>query len=702
MSQQPLEALLRPPIELWSMVSAGSAALVTLFAPHYLMLTDGLSYPVSAGLVLLAGIRGQQALRVLRYQRNMKRLPLYRLRPEQIPVTATHLFLGRGFRWYQEHSQRLYDARKPSVRRYLEPSRLYRWARQLEIRYAQTRRMAFLLRILAQDVWWNPVPPIAPLGGKIALHAVGIQEKDVLMPLYERVGHTLVLGTTRVGKTRLAEILITQDIHRGDVVIVFDPKGDADLMKRVVAEAQRSGRQNALTVFHLGYPALSARYNPIGNFSRITEIATRIANQLPSSGDSAAFREFAWRFTNIVGRALVALGRRPDYPQIMRYVNQIDPLLLDYYRQWLGDVAPKGWDRAVMELAATINDKDLPFELKGRSHEVLALIRYAKENGLYDGVADGLRSAFEYDKKYFDKLVASLLPLMEKLVSGQVAELLAPNYSDSKDPRPIFDWMQVIRRGGIVYIGLDALTDTAVSAAVGNAMFADLVSVAGHLYKHGVTSGLPETTLAVAPKAPVINLLCDEFNELIGDEFVPLINKAGGAGFQVTAYTQTLSDIEARIGNAAKAGQITGNFNTTIMLRVKEEATAEYLTKQLDSVDIMTLTAVSGVVDSSDPTSGVDYISRNEDSLSIREAPMLTPGDIMALPKGQAFVLMEGGQLWKIRMPLPDASHDAHLPADLAGVALAMQQKYQTSDNWWALADQAGKRGFSNPATQSN
>ena len=52
MSQQPLEALLRPPIELWSMVSAGSAALVTLFAPHYLMLTDSLSYPVSAGLAL--------------------------------------------------------------------------------------------------------------------------------------------------------------------------------------------------------------------------------------------------------------------------------------------------------------------------------------------------------------------------------------------------------------------------------------------------------------------------------------------------------------------------------------------------------------------------------------------------------------------------------------------------------------------------
>jgi len=521
MSGQPLEALLRPPIELWSMVSAGGAGLAILLAPHTLMLTDNLSYPVSAGLFLLSAVRGHQAFRVLRYQRHMKQMPMYRLRPEQIPVSQTHLFLGRGFRWYQEHSQRLYDARKPNVRRYLELGKAYRLARQIEGRFACSRHRAFLAKALMKEAWWNPVSPIAPLGGKSALHAVGIRDSDVRMPLYERVGHTLVLGTTRVGKTRLAEILITQDIHRGDVVIVFDPKGDADLMKRIVAEAHRAGRQNSLTLFHLGHPELSARYNPVGNFSRVTEIATRIANQLPSQGDSAAFREFAWRFTNIISRALVALGRRPDYAQIIRYVSHIEPLLTDYYRQWLTEVAPRGWDKAVMDISAAIHDKDLPFELKGRSHEVIALIRYAKDSGLYDGVADGLRSAFEYDKKYFDKLVASLLPLMEKLVSGKIAELLVPNYADSSDQRQIFDWMQVIRRQGIVYIGLDALTDTAVSSAVGNAMFSDLVAVAGHLYKHGVDHGLPALNDNNATPAPVINLHCDEFNELIGDDLYP-------------------------------------------------------------------------------------------------------------------------------------------------------------------------------------
>ncbi len=95
----------------------------------------------------------------------------------------------------------------------------------------------------------------------------------------------------------------------------------------------------------------------------------------------------------------------------------------------------------------------------------------------------------------------------------------------------------MIRKKGIVYVGLDALSDAEVAAAVGNSMFADLVSVAGHIYKFGTQDGLPEDEHA--GKLP-ISLHCDEFNELMGDEFIPLLNKSGGAGIEVTAYTQTL------------------------------------------------------------------------------------------------------------------------------------------------------------------
>lgn len=78
------------------------------------------------------------------------------------------------------------------------------------------------------------------------------------------------------------------------------------------------------------------------------------------------------------------------------------------------------------------------------------------------------------------------------------------------------DWQQAIHQRAIVYVGLNALSDAEISAALGNSIFADLVSVAGHIYKHGVMDGLPQTEEKAAT-----NLRYDEFSELMGDEFIP-------------------------------------------------------------------------------------------------------------------------------------------------------------------------------------
>jgi hypothetical protein len=45
---------------------------------------------------------------------------------------------------------------------------------------------------------------------------------------------------------------------------------------------------------------------------------------------------------------------------------------------------------------------------------------------------------------------------------------------------------------------------------------------------------------------------------------------------------------------------------------------------------------------------------------------MLTPADLVQLPKGQAFALLEGGQLYKLRLPLPGS--DPLLPKDMEAI----------------------------------
>jgi conjugative coupling factor TraD (TOL family) len=681
-----VEVLLRPAVELYTVAVCTGAALVCMVAPWSLALSPLLGLGSALAFLAFGAIRLRQAIAILRYRRNIRRLPRYVMTSRQVPVSRQRLFIGKGFLWDQRHTHRLMQTYRPEFRRYVEPTSIYRLARRVEERLEFAPfPLSKLARVTAWDHPLNPARPLPPVGGMPRLHGIEPLEIDVTLPLGERVGHSLVLGTTRVGKTRLAELFITQDIRRrnaaGDheVVIVFDPKGDADLLKRMYVEARRAGREGEFYVFHLGWPDISARYNAVGRFGRISEVATRIAGQLSGEGNSAAFREFAWRFVNIIARALVELGQRPDYLLIQRHVVNIDALFIEYAQHYFALHEPKAWE-VIVQLEGKINDKNTPRHMMGREKRVVALEQYLSQVRVYDPVLDGLRSAVRYDRTYFDKIVASLLPLLEKLTTGKTAQLLAPNYSDLNDPRPIFDWMQIIRKRAVVYVGLDALSDAEVAAAVGNSMFSDLVSVAGHIYKFGIDDGLPGTTTGV--KVP-INVHADEFNELMGDEFIPMVNKGGGAGLQVTAYTQTLSDIEARIGNRAKAGQVVGNFNNLFMLRVRETATAELLTKQLPKVEVYTTSLMSGATDSSDIRGQTDFTSNTQDRITTTSVPLIEPAHVVSLPKGQAFALLEGGNLWKVRMPLPAPDPDEAMPRDLQQLAGYMRQHYVEAGDWW-------------------
>lgn len=677
-----LEVLLRPPVELWSGAIAFSSGLICAMAPSTFMMTPTVGMMSAFVLCLLGIIRFKQGASVIRYQRNLKRLPRFDMTSSEIPCYKNYLYLGKGFKWTQKHTQRLKDTLDPDARKYVEPTKLYTFVRKLE-RDIEGTFLGRLGKLTSIDSPFNPFRPLPPIGGNPALHGVELDEVDVLIPMADRTGHTLVEGSTRVGKSRLAEILIEQDIQHGKgPVILIDPKSDAGLLTRMYTAAKRQGKEDDFYIFHLGFPEISSRYNAVGNFSRITEIASRISGQLSAEGNSAAFKEFAWRFVNIVARALVSLGQRPEYNNILRYVTDIEPLFVEYMEWWLPKNAEYGWVEEINDLTrdAEKQFKANPKAAKYAHPRTEALRKYVEINKVSDQNVLGLLSALRYDKTYFDKIVASLLPLLEKLTTGKTGKLIAPDYFDISDDRPIIDWTQIIRKKAIVYIGLDAMTDKEVAAAVGNSMFADLVSTAGWIYKHGYEHGMLGGR---ANQLPEIFLYADEFNELMGEEFIPMVNKGGGAGIRITALTQSRSDIEAKIGNAAKARQVEGNFNNLIMLRVKEKSTAELLTDQLPEVQVKTIMSVSGANDSSDTESKVDFTSGTQDRTSKVAAPMLEPSHVMSLPKGQAFCLLEGGQLWKVRFPMPKEDPDEEIPKNIAALTQVMKKNYFTADNWW-------------------
>jgi conjugative coupling factor TraD (TOL family) len=669
MSNQPIEALLRPAVEFSSVVTYLSLAVMAIGAPQIFLLPGGVGYVIGGAFLLRAAVLGRQGARLLRYQRGLRALPAYVTHPNKIPRSPMKLTLGRGFEWTAKQAQRLADTKRSENAHLFNDTWIYGSARRLIDSTGKALGKWAVAPLNSQSLL-NPFPPHPYVEGSSELHAVGLYEKEMPIALRqaERVAHTLVVGTTRVGKTRLLEVLVTQDIHNGDSVVVFDPKGDGDLLARIYMEAKRAGRSDDLQIFNLGFPEESVLYNPVGTYSRITEVASRIAGQLPNEGNSAAFKDFAWRFVNVIAKACDALGIVPNYKVLLEKGGDIDRLLSDYIRHLLAANDFEGVEDAIEALVSS--ERKMPPQLKGRDRDAWACSVLFRESQINDSTAHSLIKTFEHDKTHFDKLVASLFPLLEKLTSGRAAELLSPDEANKDDK---LNWNRVIKSGGIVYVGLDALSDPDVAAAVGNAMFSDLTSVAGSIYK-AAQSGIETKKLCVH---------ADEFNELVGREFIPMANKAGGAGFQLTVYTQTLSDIIARFDSPAKAGQVIGNLGTLIMLRVKEKATAELLTERLKEVEINHLMTESGTTDSSNPDNDIHFVSNTRQRITSQRVRLLDAGDLDALPKGHAFALM-AGKLYKLRLPL--LSDEQELPSGMMSMVENMRQiqKGVNPDSWLA------------------
>jgi conjugative coupling factor TraD (TOL family) len=660
MPDYPIENLLREPTEFYSSLNLVTLACLAASKPHWFLLTQGMSYFAVAALGSLSIFRGLQALRVKRYHYRLLAMPSYALSTVQVPVSAKWLFIGKGFRWLPHHTQRLYQIKQIKNESFMQRSRCHQAIRH----YCQTREQHFLARLLNNPSSLNPFRPDPPVGGSPFLHGLGERDQPIYIPQEVRVGHTFVVGTTRVGKTRLASILINQDIRGGGAVIVVDPKGDLELIRDMYTACKVANRLKDFRIVHLGFPELSVHYNPLKNYDQVSEVATRITDAIAAEGEGKQFAAFAWKYANIVAICLEEMKQPISYKSIAFYINRLDQLLMNY----ADTVMPSrfaGYEEQIQWIMTTQNYRLDKF---GKAPEPIdrtqAVIGYLKAyihktiatgnvESLHDQILIDLYDAAIMDKHYYDKITASIGPVLSEINKSNASPIFSFQSSENE-----IELMRVIKEKRVIYLGLDSLTNPNIAQAVGKAFLSDLVSTAGKIYKESGNYSL--------------NLHCDELSEIIQDSFVKILNKAGGAGFQVTAYAQTKQDMEVALGSQAKAEVTEGNFNTLIMLRVKNEETANLLIKSLAQVDVANHTQVSMVTDTPQGEDGIYFTTTNEDRVQTTAVPMLCVNDIISLPKGQAFVLVNGGELYKVRIPLP--LNDGLAPKDIKSALLTINQ----------------------------
>lgn len=114
----------------------------------------------------------------------------------------------------------------------------------------------------------------------------------ITVPNEDRKRGMFVFGTTGVGKTRLCENIIEQDMASGRSIVYIDPKGDQEIFTKVFESARRHGRTEEIQLITPIYPEHSAVIDPMAFYFMPDELVGHIISGIPM-GKEPFFRDVA-------------------------------------------------------------------------------------------------------------------------------------------------------------------------------------------------------------------------------------------------------------------------------------------------------------------------------------------------------------------------------------------------------------------------
>lgn len=587
---------------------------LAMFSASPITLMLGLSL-----LCLLAcAYRANQALRVLTLRaslvgRAMEVIPAEKLR--SLCKDPRQVWLGYGFEWQPTHAQRMYELTKTDFREYVVPA----WVR----------------RLIGIKVRGQPDEEI----GMPFIHGVEPNEVLLYRPLGNFEGGTCIAGTTQSGKGVLLSILIAQAIYRGDVVIVFDPKNSERLKNNVIRACRDAGRDEPLE-FHPAFPERGVRLDPMFNWQKPTELASRIQAIMPPD-TTGAFAAFGWNAVNVVVQGLVEVEERPNLLKLAQYIEAgVEAVLQACLEKYLMTEAPANWrERVRPYVKAAQQLRKRPSETA--SDVLIAYVSYYETElapHRRSKVIDAQISVFRHPREHYQKVTANLLPILSMLTSGTLGRSLAPDPFDATDRRPIMNLQKVVNGGHVLYVALDSLPDPAVASAIGAIFLADLAALAGMRYNSG-------------ERGSRISLFVDEVANVINQPLIEILNKGAESGIYATCAMQTFADLARRLGSDDAARMALGNLNNLVALRSKDRPTQDFITETFGKTYIHT-------VDESFATMQdqriVDFSGAYSKRLT-QTREEIVPADILGkLPNLQYFASVSGGRIIKGRVPIID------------------------------------------------
>ena len=380
-----------------------------------------------------------------------------------------------------------------------------------------------------------------PPGHKVLLgYGVNMERRTKRVPVYMYDEHrkrgTFVFGTTGVGKTRLEELLVTDDIRSGKSVIVFDPKADQRLFSKIYEIAEECGREREMQLITSIYPEHSVGIDPMAYYYDPEELIQHAISGI--QGNDPFFGAASKLFVTpiVYGNLILAKSE-----------GRLPTVSLHEIYDGLTKVNQESLKSSLQKIPQPMYDEE----------DVKFYVSMLESN---------LAKPDDYREKICTTLQSSLVPL----IAGHIGKIIGKAESNKLIKR-IEDGDRVIT---VVHTG--TMVSPSSAAILGRVLLSMIMATIGRHY------------VDVREKMePALSLHIDEAHSIINKDTLNILAMAGSANVMTHLYSQALSQIHAALGNKDLGISAMSNTNTKIFFKSPDPDTAEYVVRHFGVHDVL-------------------------------------------------------------------------------------------------------------------
>jgi hypothetical protein len=363
-----------------------------------------------------------------------------------------------------------------------------------------------------------------------------VHGKPWLWPDATRVMQSVVFGATGSGKTTLLKNIITQDLFRvlgppedqhRVPMLIFDGKGDQDFLSDLLPAIEAAGRMHQLRVLSPSRPDISVRYNPFFSDAGLYEEHSNLVFE-SFDQEEDFFRGHQGNYLTDISRVLTYTGKRYNFYDVM--VMALDPVVL---REQVAIARAR-----IPTLDGLSNQRRLNFDMSAKMllQSLQDRERITKVQGLLNQLMTFLQ----------DEL---------SIITGAYDEMLSLD--------------EVIDQELILFVSLNTNKNSKAVTALGRMLLQNMQLMIGTRYEN-------EQERRRANR-PMVSVILDEFAPFAYSNFAQILQTARGTNTAFLFALQALPQL-LTVGRGFR-DDVSSAPNTNMLLRTKDEETAQYFLK---------------------------------------------------------------------------------------------------------------------------